>query len=78
MELHVHHNVPMLLVGDRGTGKTFCAQDMLICRLSEQEYVRAFVTFNTQTTANQAQVCAYMVNVHIPDGHCIAHAHSIL
>ena len=68
MELHVRHNVPMLLVGDRGTGKTFCVQDMLMCRLLEQEYVPAFVTFNTQTTANQAQVCPYVVNAHIPDG----------
>jgi len=69
MELHIRHNVPMLLVGDIGTGKTLCAQDMLMCRLSEQEYVSAIVTFNTQTTANQIQVSAYMMNVHIPDGH---------
>jgi dynein heavy chain len=68
MELHIRHNVAMLLVGDTGAGKTYCAQDMLMCRLSEQEYVPAFVTFSAQTTANQAQVCAYMVNGHIPDG----------
>ena len=73
MELHIRHNVPMLLVGDTGTGKTFCAQDMLMCRLSEQEYVSAFVTFSTQTTANQAQVWAYMMNIHIPDGHWELH-----
>jgi dynein heavy chain len=58
MELHICHNVPMLLVGEQGTGKTFSAQDMLMCRLSEQDYVSAFVTFSAQTTANQAQVCA--------------------
>ena len=78
MELHVRHNVPLLLVGDTGTGKTFCVQDMLMCRLSEKEYIPAFVTFNARTTANQTQVCAYMVNVHILDWHWISHAHCVL
>jgi dynein heavy chain len=59
----------MLLVGDTGTGKTFCVQDMLMCRLAEQEYVTAFIIFSVHTTANQTQVCSYMINVQIPDGH---------
>jgi dynein heavy chain len=65
MELHIRHNVAMLLVGDTGTGKTFYVQDMLMNRLSEQEYVPAFITFTPQTTANQAQVCGYAINFHI-------------
>jgi dynein heavy chain len=69
MELHIRHNVRMLLVGDTGTGKTFCAQDMLMRRLSEQEYVHAFVTFSARTTANQTQVCSHMMIVHILHGH---------
>jgi dynein heavy chain len=66
MELHIRHHVPMLLVGDTGTGKTFCVQDMLMCRLLEQEYAPAFITFSAQTTANQTQVRSYMMNVNIP------------
>jgi dynein heavy chain len=56
MELHIHHNMPMLLVGDTGTGKSFFVQNMLMNQLSEQEYVPAFITFTAQTTANQTQV----------------------
>lgn len=56
MELHIRHNVPMLLVGDTGTGKSFYVWNMLMNQLSEQDYVPAFITFTAQTTANQTQV----------------------
>ncbi|XP_069675994.1 dynein axonemal heavy chain 7 isoform X3 [Periplaneta americana] len=57
MKLHIQHNFPMLLVGETGTGKSFCVQNMLMYELSEDEhrYVPAFITFATRTTANQAQ-----------------------
>jgi dynein heavy chain len=56
MELHIRHNLPMLLVGDTGTGKTLYVQNMLRCQLPEQEYVSACITFTAQATANQTQV----------------------
>jgi dynein heavy chain len=59
MELHIRHNVSMLLVGETGTGKTFYVQNMLMYQLPKQEYVPAFITFTAQTTANQTQVCSY-------------------
>jgi transcriptional regulator with AAA-type ATPase domain len=67
MELHIRHSVPMLLVGDTGTGKSFFVHNMLMNQLSEEEYVPAFITFTTQTTANQTQVWQYTKNGQFSD-----------
>jgi ABC-type dipeptide/oligopeptide/nickel transport system ATPase component len=67
MELHIRHNVPVLLVGDTGTGKSFYVQNMLMNQLSEQEYVPAFITFTAQTTANQTQVWQCTKSGQVPD-----------
>ncbi|XP_021930622.1 dynein heavy chain 12, axonemal isoform X3 [Zootermopsis nevadensis] len=55
MELHIRHNHSMLMVGNTGTGKSFCVQNMLMHQLPEQKYIPALITFTAHTTANQTQ-----------------------
>jgi sigma54-dependent transcription regulator len=66
MELHIRHHLPMLVVGDTGTGKSFYAQNMLMRQLPVQEFVPAFITFSPHITAKQTQVCAVVINVVVP------------
>jgi Sigma54-dependent transcription regulator containing an AAA-type ATPase domain and a DNA-binding domain len=56
MQWHIENNVPMLVVGPTGTGKSFYMQNMLMHKLSEDKYLPAFLTFTAQTSANLTQV----------------------
>lgn len=55
IELHIYHNVPLLLVGGTGTGKSFLTQNILMTKINPELYIPAFVTFTASTTANETQ-----------------------
>lgn len=52
--LHFKYNRKFLMVGPTGTGKSFYIQNCLM-KLDDEKFIPSFVTFTTQTTANQAQ-----------------------
>lgn len=56
MDMHIRHSVPMLLVGNSGTGKSFYFQNMLMSKLPQEIYDASVITFTSQTSANQVQV----------------------
>ena len=51
----IHHNLPCLLVGDTGTGKTLMAKSLLSGKLDKEIYISNMIQFSAQTSANQTQ-----------------------
>uniref|UniRef100_A0A336LVJ1 CSON005797 protein n=1 Tax=Culicoides sonorensis TaxID=179676 RepID=A0A336LVJ1_CULSO len=54
LNMHIEHNSPMLLVGPTGTGKSVYIQNILL-QLDTEKLLPSFLTFTTQTTANETQ-----------------------
>ncbi|XP_043264608.1 dynein axonemal heavy chain 7 [Colletes gigas] len=52
---HVKHRRRFLLYGETGTGKSIYIKDLIMNKLSEEEYLPHFVTFTPQITAAQTQ-----------------------
>lgn len=55
IEMHINRNLPVLLVGPTGTGKTFYMQDLLMNILDQERFEPSFITFTVKITANQTQ-----------------------
>jgi dynein heavy chain len=55
VDMHVKNNIPVLLVGPTGTGKSFYIQDLLMNRMDKELYLPSFITFTVKVTANQTQ-----------------------
>ncbi|KAK4876149.1 hypothetical protein RN001_012571 [Aquatica leii] len=55
VEMHIRHQISILLVGPTGTGKSFYLQDLLMNKLNQEKYEPAFVTFTVKISANQTQ-----------------------
>ncbi|XP_970084.2 dynein axonemal heavy chain 12 [Tribolium castaneum] len=55
VDLHIKNNLPVLLVGPTGTGKSFYIQDLLMNQLDKELYLPSFITFTVKITANQTQ-----------------------
>ncbi|ODM99586.1 Dynein heavy chain 7, axonemal [Orchesella cincta] len=55
MDLTIRHELPMLLVGSTGTGKSCYIQEKIMHGLPQNTYMGNFITFSAQTTANQVQ-----------------------
>ncbi|XP_059163826.1 dynein axonemal heavy chain 12-like isoform X1 [Physella acuta] len=55
MDLCIHHNRPLLLVGPTGTGKSAYVQQKLMHELPQDKYLATFINFSAQTSANMTQ-----------------------
>lgn len=55
MDLMIRHQLPMLLVGPTGTGKSSYIQEKIMHGLDSNKYIGNFITFSAQTSANQTQ-----------------------
>jgi dynein heavy chain len=51
----VEHNLPCLLVGDTGTGKTIMLKSLLSNKLDKDRFLTYIIQFSAQTGANQTQ-----------------------
>ncbi|CAG11277.1 unnamed protein product, partial [Tetraodon nigroviridis] len=56
MDLHVSYEVPLLLVGPTGTGKSVYVKEKLMNNLDKDRYLPFFMNFSARTSANQTQV----------------------
>ncbi|XP_014211752.1 dynein heavy chain 12, axonemal [Copidosoma floridanum] len=52
---HIKYKKKFLLFGKTGTGKSFYIQDLMINKLSGEEFLSNFITFTARTTAAQTQ-----------------------
>lgn len=52
---HIQYHKRFLLYGDTGTGKSFYINDLIMNKLSEEEYLPNFITFTPHITAAQTQ-----------------------
>lgn len=52
---HIKHRKRFLLYGETGTGKSVYIKDLMMNKLSEEEYLPNFVTFTPHITAAQTQ-----------------------
>ncbi|XP_053982803.1 dynein axonemal heavy chain 7 [Hylaeus volcanicus] len=52
---HIQHRKRFLLYGETGTGKSVYIKDLIMNKLSEDEYLPNFITFTPQITAAQTQ-----------------------
>ena len=55
LRLGIDNNLPILFVGDTGTGKTILVKDMLTNVIDKDQFQSLCVQFSAQTTANQVQ-----------------------
>uniref|UniRef100_H3DKJ5 Dynein axonemal heavy chain 7 n=1 Tax=Tetraodon nigroviridis TaxID=99883 RepID=H3DKJ5_TETNG len=55
MDLHVSYEVPLLLVGPTGTGKSVYVKEKLMNNLDKDRYLPFFMNFSARTSANQTQ-----------------------
>jgi dynein heavy chain len=55
MDLMISNDVPMLLVGPTGTGKSKYIGTKLLTGISTETYIPMFINFSAQTSANQIQ-----------------------
>lgn len=55
MDLTIRHEIPFLLVGSTGTGKSCYIQEKIMHGIPQDKYMGNFITFSAQTTANQTQ-----------------------
>eukprot|EP01062_Namystynia_karyoxenos_P078362 TRINITY_DN805_c0_g2_i2.p1 TRINITY_DN805_c0_g2~~TRINITY_DN805_c0_g2_i2.p1 ORF type:complete len:4436 (+),score=1940.78 TRINITY_DN805_c0_g2_i2:809-13309(+) len=55
LKTSIENNLPIMLVGDTGTGKTILVKDMLSRGLDREKYVNLLMQFSAQTSANQVQ-----------------------
>ena len=51
----IEKNLPVMFVGETGTGKTILIKDMLTNVIDKEKYLHLMVGFSAQTTANQVQ-----------------------
>lgn len=59
IEMHINHNIPVMLVGPTATGKTFYFQKILKNTLCLQKYVPVSVLFTRNVTASFIQVSKF-------------------
>ncbi|XP_076243987.1 dynein heavy chain at 62B [Calliopsis andreniformis] len=52
---HIKHRKRFLLYGETGTGKSVYINDLMMNKLSEEEYLPNFITFTPNITAGQTQ-----------------------
>lgn len=55
LDLLVHHNKPVLLIGPTATGKTIYANDFLAKKINQTAHTSICMNFSVHTTANQVQ-----------------------
>ena len=55
MDLMITHDIPMLLVGPTGTGKSKYISGKLLNGLPKEKYIPMFINFSARTSSNQIQ-----------------------
>jgi len=55
LKMFVENNIPVLFVGNTGTGKTVYVKDVMYNKLSREAWVQAEIGFSAQTHCNQVQ-----------------------
>jgi dynein heavy chain len=55
MDVMITHNIPLLMVGPTGTGKSKYISGKLLNGMSKNMYIPLFVNFSARTSANQTQ-----------------------
>ncbi|XP_068166194.1 dynein axonemal heavy chain 12-like [Antennarius striatus] len=55
MDHFISHDIPLLLVGPTGTGKSVYVKEKLMNKLDRDSYLPFFINFSARTTANQTQ-----------------------
>lgn len=54
MDTFLSHNVPLLIVGPTGIGKTAVSNNFLV-KLPKESFVANMISFSARTSANQTQ-----------------------
>jgi dynein heavy chain len=54
LQTFLHHNVPLLLVGPTGVGKSAVTNNFLV-KLPKEKYIANIISFSARTSANQTQ-----------------------